>query len=267
LQTSDFKRVMESSSKGGHLEFVDITPAVMGNAVILLCRMRTGNAAGQNMSTFAADAVIQHVLDNFPIKPVQYFNGAKGLAMDKTCSAQVHSPYFRRGKRMVVEAEISHHVIQTVLRTTAHKMVECARAFETGRKLGSDVVNDNVMVSNGLAAIFIACGQDPACVLESTGGILSIERTSQGISAHLTLQNIMVGTVGGGTRLPTPDACLDIVLGSNKDIIVPAHEAKAFAEVVGATCLAGELSVIAAMSVHDFSKAHRELRVPQHSAM
>jgi hydroxymethylglutaryl-CoA reductase (NADPH) len=66
----------------------------------------------------------------------------------------------------------------------------------------------------------------------------------------VTLPSIMVGTVGGGTGLPSQRACLD-VLG----LAGPGH-AQALAEVAAGLCLAGELSIIGALCSGNFSRAH-----------
>jgi hydroxymethylglutaryl-CoA reductase (NADPH) len=71
--------------------------------------------------------------------------------------------------------------------------------------------------------------------------------------AAVTLPNVIVGTVGGGTGLPSQRACLDI-LG-----LAGAGHARAFAEVCAALVLAGELSITAALSSHQFAQAHARL--------
>ena len=66
--------------------------------------------------------------------------------------------------------------------------------------------------ANGLAALFIACGQDAACVAESAVGVTRFELTADGaLYAAVTLPNLIVGTVGGGTGLPSQRACLEIL--------------------------------------------------------
>ena len=92
--------------------------------------------------------------------------------------------------------------------------------------------------ANGLAAMFIACGQDAACVAEAAVGVTRFEPSGDGgLYAAVTLPNLIVGTVGGGTRLPSQQACLDI-LG-----LAGSGHARAFAEVAAAVALAGELSI------------------------
>jgi hydroxymethylglutaryl-CoA reductase (NADPH) len=106
--------------------------------------------------------------------------------------------------------------------------------------------------ANGLAAIYLACGQDVACVAESAVGVTRFELTDSGaLYAAVTLPNLIVGTVGGGTQLPSQHACLEVLnlAGSGK--------ARAFAEVCAGLLLAGELSIIGALAAGEFSKAHQ----------
>jgi hydroxymethylglutaryl-CoA reductase (NADPH) len=108
--------------------------------------------------------------------------------------------------------------------------------------------------ANGLAALFIACGQDAACVAESAVGITRFEVAEAGaLYASVSLPNIIVGTVGGGTSLPSQRACLDLL-----GLAGPDH-AEAFAELCAGLALAGEISIIAALSSHEFAQAHSRL--------
>jgi len=63
----------------------------------------------------------------------------------------------------------------------------------------------------------------------------------------------VVGSVGGGTGLPTARACLNIL-----GLAGPGH-ANALAEVCAGLVLAGELSITAALTAHEFTEAHRRL--------
>ena len=80
-----------------------------------------------------------------------------------------------------------------------------------------------------------------------------MEITGTDLYASVTLPNIMVGTVGGGTSLPSAKACLDILGLAGKG------KSGALAEVCGAIVLAGELSIIGAFCSGDFAMAHRAL--------
>ena len=81
-----------------------------------------------------------------------------------------------------------------------------------------------------------------------------MELTKDGdLYASVTLPNIMVGTVGGGTNLPSQKACLDL-LGLHG-----TGKSQALAEVTAVLCLAGELSIVGAFCAGHFSQAHHKL--------
>jgi hydroxymethylglutaryl-CoA reductase (NADPH) len=102
--------------------------------------------------------------------------------------------------------------------------------------------------------MFIACGQDAACVAEAAVGVTRFEPSGEGgLYAAVTLPNLIVGTVGGGTRLPSQRACLDI-MG-----LAGSGQARAFAEVTAAVALAGEISITGALAAGDFTRAHQRL--------
>jgi len=108
--------------------------------------------------------------------------------------------------------------------------------------------------ANGLAALFIACGQDAACVAESSTGVTRFDVTGEGhLYGAVTLPNLIVGTVGGGTKLPSQRACLEL-LG-----LTGPGSARALAEVCAGLCLAGEPSLAAAISAGQLASAHERL--------
>ena len=85
-------------------------------------------------------------------------------------------------------------------------------------------------------------------------GVTRYELTANGdLYASVTLPNLIVGTVGGGTSLPSQRACLDILGLSGEG------SANAFAEVCAGLSLAGELSIVAAIVAGHFTSAHAKL--------
>lgn len=108
--------------------------------------------------------------------------------------------------------------------------------------------------ANALAALFIACGQDAACVSEASVGVTRMDVTPEGdFYASIDLPNLIVGTVGGGTHLPTAQECL-AMLGCSG-----TGSARRFAEICAATVLAGEISITGALASGEFSRAHAVL--------
>jgi hydroxymethylglutaryl-CoA reductase (NADPH) len=111
-----------------------------------------------------------------------------------------------------------------------------------------------VQGANGLAALFLACGQDVAYVVESATGHLELAVTEAGdLYACVHLPSLVVGTVGGGTGQGTAVECLAI-LGCEG-----AGTARRFAEIAAATLLAGDLSLMASFTAGDFVAAHERL--------
>ena len=104
-----------------------------------------------------------------------------------------------------------------------------------------------------LPPFYIATGQDAACVSESAVGFTRMEPRDDSLFFSVTLPNILVGSVGGGTALPSQAAALAI-LGLNGP-----GKAAALAEVTAALCLCGEISIIGAIAAGHFTRAHQKL--------
>ncbi|MCI5058390.1 MAG: hypothetical protein MRY83_19925, partial [Flavobacteriales bacterium] len=108
--------------------------------------------------------------------------------------------------------------------------------------------------ANGLAALFLATGQDVACVSEAAVGVTRMDVTENGdLYASVTLPNLIVGTVGGGTKFTTQNEGLKIMKCAGKGT------ATRYAEICAAVVLSGELSIAAAIAEHHFTRAHATL--------
>jgi hydroxymethylglutaryl-CoA reductase (NADPH) len=243
-----FKTVAKETTRYG--ELVDMQLTVEGNHVHVQLEFTTGDAAGQNMVTIATEAICQHIAQYSPVRPRYWFVEAN-MSGDK--KATTHSFMTVRGKKVSAEVRVPRALIEQRLHTTATAMADYARMSMLGGVM-SGSIGVQGHYANGLAALFIACGQDAACVAEAAVGVTRFEANDEGgLYAAVTLPNMIVGTVGGGTRLPSQKACLD-VLG----LAGPDH-ARAFAEVAGALALAGELSIIGALTAGQFTGAHLKL--------
>lgn len=243
-----FQKTAGTTTSHGHL--VDIGCTVEGNHVYLNFEFTTGDASGQNMVTLATQAICDEILATTPVAPLRYYVESN-LSGDKKASARAFTS--ARGKKVTAEVTLSAELISKLLHTTPVAMADYWRMSAIGGVL-SGTLGIQGHFANGLAALYLATGQDAACVAESATGVTRFEVTPDGsLYASVTLPGIMVGTVGGGTGLPTQKACLELMglAGSGK--------ARALAEVCAGLLLAGELSIIAALSVGHFSRAHRKL--------
>jgi hydroxymethylglutaryl-CoA reductase (NADPH) len=238
----------ESTTRHGTLSDLRIT--IEGNHVYLLLEFLTGDASGQNMATIATEAACALIMERTPVRPAYFFVEAN-MSGDKKASAQ--SFLSVRGKKVTAEAIIPAELVEQFLHTTPQRMTDYWRMSALGGVL-SGTIGVQGHYANGLAALYLACGQDIACIAESAVGVTRFEVRADGaLYAAVTLPNLMVGTVGGGTGLPTQRACLELMglYGEGK--------ARALAEVCGGMVLAGELSIIGALAAGEFSRAHQKL--------
>jgi len=245
-QLEEFRQQAEATTRHGKL--IDMRIMVEGNHVYLNFEFTTGDACGQNMVTFATEAICRYIDAHAPVRP-QYSFVEANLSGDKKASAQ--SFLSVRGKKVTAEVILPPDLVGSCLHTTPEQMANYWRMSAIGGVL-SGTLGVHGHYANGLAALYVACGQDAACVAESAVGVTRLEVTSEGdLYAAVTLPNLMVGTVGGGTGLPSQQACLDI-LG-----LTGPGKAAALAEVCAGLCLAGELSIIGSLCAGDFAHAHR----------
>lgn len=233
-----------------HGKLLDMRVSVEGNHVYLSFEFTTGDASGQNMVTIATQAIYDFVLKNSPVEPEYSFLEANQSG-DKKSSYQ--SFIAVRGRKVTAEVVLPAELVQRRLHTSPVQMERYWRMSAIGGVL-SGTIGVQGHYANGLAALYIACGQDAACVAESAVGVTRFEIVDDGdLYASVTLPNVLVGTVGGGTGLPSQNACLSI-LG-----LTGPNQAPALAEVTAALCLAGELSIIGALTAGHFARAHQKL--------
>ena len=247
-QSEMFADVAGSTTRYG--ELVRTRFNVEGNHVYVIFEYSTGDASGQNMVTIATDAVCRFILDQAPVQPTHWFVEGNMSGDKKASHLSLQNV---RGKKVVAEVTLTSGIVEKHLKTTTERML----GFYSAASIGG-VMSGNIGIqghySNGMAALYIACGQDAACVAESAIGVTRFEEAkNNGLYAAVTLPNVIVGTVGGGAGLPSQKACLDI-LG-----LAGVDKAAAFAEVCAALVLAGELSISAALASDHFTRAHRTL--------
>jgi len=243
-----FQKVANATSSHGKL--VDIGTTVEGNHVYLNFEFTTGDASGQNMVTIASQAVCDYIDEHCPV-PIEQLYVEGNLSGDKKASSQAYSSV--RGKKVSAEVNISRELLDKYLHVTPEQMENYWRVSALGGVL-SGTLGVQGHFANGLAALYLATGQDAACVAESAMGVTRFEiNTDGGLYAAVTLPSVMVGTVGGGTRLPSQRACLEMM-----GLYGTGHSC-ALAEVCAGTLLGGELSIIAALATGDFTKAHKKL--------
>ena len=231
-----------------HGELVDMQLVLEGNNVHVIFEFTTGDASGQNMVTIATEAICRAITETAPVKPRYWFVEAN-MSGDKKATALSFTSV--RGRKVSAEIVIPGPLVERRLHTTPRAMADYARMSVLGGVM-SGSIGVQGHFANGLAALFIACGQDAACVAEASVGVTRLEVLDDGcLYASVTLPNLIVGTVGGGTSFPTARECLEMI-----GCYGEGH-ARKLAEIAAATALAGEISIIGALAAGEFGAAHQ----------
>ena len=248
LSENEEEVVSHAESTSRYARVRDMNVTVEGNRVYLNIIYTTGDASGQNMVTIATEKACEFIEKNSAVKPEKWYIEAN-MSGDKKASSQSFQSV--RGKKVVCEVIIPKELLKKRLNVTAREMEKFYQVTQNGG-IQSGVFGNQGHYANALAGIYIACGQDAACVSESSVGLTRFEALEdESLYASVTLPNLMVGTVGGGTSLPTQKIYLE-VLGA-----YGAGNANKFAEIVAGMCLAGELSISAAICSNNFTRAHK----------
>ena len=169
----EIKKAAEGTTRFGKL--IDTQICIEGNHVYLILVFTTGDAAGQNMASIATEAAVNWILANTPVKPRAAYVEAN-FSGDKKASA--HSLQTVRGKKVTAEVTIPADLVQRRLHTTVGRMIDFA-GFATIGGIMSGTLGTQGHYANGLAAMFIACGQDAACVAEAAIGNTRMEKTQR----------------------------------------------------------------------------------------
>jgi len=236
-----------------HGELTDVTPYVVGDSVYLRFRYDTKDAMGMNMATIATEAASVVVERETPAELVAL---SGNLCTDKKPAAI--NAVEGRGRTVTADVTIPREVVEERFDTTPEAIEEAntRKNLVGSAKAGS--LGFNAHAANVVAAVFLATGQDAAQVVEGSNAITTVEAREDALYASVNLASLEVGTVGGGTKLPTQCEALD-VLGVRGGGDPAGANADALAEIIAAGALAGELSLLAALASRHLSSAHAEL--------
>lgn len=234
-----------------------VRPIVTGRNLFLKFKASTGDGMGMNMVGKGTDAALKYLLQEFPHLKVVALSG--NVCTDKKPSAI--NWLEGRGKSVVAEAFIPRATVESVLKTTPEAMVEVNVAKNlVGSAVAGSIGGNNAHASNVITAMYIATGQDPAQNVESSNCMTTLEVTSEGdLYCAVTMPSIEVGTIGGGTILSPQSASLRLLGLKGSREGMPGHNARQLARVFASGVLAGELSLIAALSSGHLISAHMAL--------
>ncbi len=253
LQTPELMQEMRAvvATTTRHGELLRIDPYIVGKNIFLRFAYDTKDAMGMNMVTIASEAVMNFLEKKFGARHVTV---SSNMCTDKKPAAI--NVIEGRGRTTVAEITIPHDMVAAKLKATPERMcdVHYRKNFLGSARAVSFGFNSHV--ANVVAAMYIACGQDPAHVVEGSNAITSAELTDNGdLQFSVSMPSLPLGTVGGGTGIATQSECLTL-LGVKGGGSPPGSNARKLAEIVASASLAGELSLLGALASQDLARAH-----------
>lgn len=231
------KEVAESTTSIGKLNEIEHYHA--HNMVFTRFDYSTGDAAGQNMTSRATFVACQWIHKQSPAMS-HYLLSGNFDTEKKTSSVNLLKG---RGRRVTAEVTVPRQIMLDRLRITPEQM-HYGQGISYLSAFLSNSSNNAAHPANGLAALYLATGQDIANIAESNQCTTYNKVTRDGdYHFSMTFPALILATYGGGTALPTQRECLEIMdcFGQGK--------ALKLAEIAAGLALAGELSLGAAAKV------------------
>ena len=228
------KAQAESTTSVGKLLEIETYPS--HNMVFTRFNYSTGDAAGQNMTGKATFVACGWIRENFP--KLRTF-GLSGAWDTEKKTSYVNS-LKGRGRKVTAELTIPRQVLADILRTTPEHLrnshsISTLSAHLTGSS------NNAAHPANGLAALYMATGQDMANIGEANQcSVYSYVTKAGDLYYSITLPALIMATYGGGTNLATQRECLELMDCYGKG------KAYKLLEIAAAVVVAGELSLVSA---------------------
>ena len=216
---------------------------VIGPLLFLRLEIITGDAAGHNMATKAAEAVEAWARAQYP--GLAHVSVSGNYCCDKKVSAV--NGILGRGRFVVAEARVPGEACRKELRVEPETLARLnVRKNLIGSIIAGSVRSANAHFANVLLAFYLATGQDAANIVEGSQGIVHAEALDGALYFSCTLPNLVVGTTGVGKDLPWVEENLKR-LGCREDRPLGAN-ARRLATLAAAAVLCGELSLLAALA-------------------
>ncbi|XP_063225031.1 3-hydroxy-3-methylglutaryl-coenzyme A reductase isoform X2 [Bacillus rossius redtenbacheri] len=250
----NMKKTFDSTSRFARLTNIHIR--IAGRHLFVRFVAKTGDAMGMNMVSKGTEAALRFAQETFPDMEILSLSG--NFCTDKKPAAV--NWIEGRGKSVVCEAIVPADTVCSVLKTSVHALVDVHIAKNlVGSAVAGSIGGYNAHAANIVTAIFIATGQDPAQNVGSSNCMTLMEpwgASGDDLYISVTMPSIEIGTVGGGTILPPQGACLEVLGVRGPNEACPGENASQLARIVCAAVLAGELSLMAALTAGHLVRSH-----------
>ncbi|ROT39631.1 hypothetical protein SODALDRAFT_339106 [Sodiomyces alkalinus F11] len=245
------------NSTSNYARLVQMKTALAGTNLYIRFKATTGDAMGMNMISKGVENALDVMMNECGFEDMNIVSVSGNYCTDKKAAAI--NWIDGRGKSVVAEAIIPAEVVRSVLKSDVDSLVELNIAKNLiGSAMAASVGGFNAHAANIVAAIFIATGQDPAQVIESSNCITIMKNLRGSLQISVSMPSIEVGTLGGGTILEPQSAMLDMLGVRGSHPTQPGENARRLARIVAAATLAGELSLCSALAAGHLVKAHMQ---------
>ena len=244
IETRATDATRESETGSRFAKFHGLKAEVIGPLLFLRLEMETADAAGHNMTTVAAQHLMDWVLREW--KDLKAVSVSGNFCTDKKVSAV--NGLLGRGRSVIAEAVIPEALCQRRLRATPQAIAElCWKKNWAGSVAAGSLRSANAHFANMLLAFYLATGQDAANIVEGSQGFTYASVGEDGsLNFSVTLPNLICGTVGHGKDLGFVTQNLQ-ALGCLAER-APGENARRLATIAAAAVLCGELSLLAALA-------------------
>lgn len=252
---SDLQKVASQTSH--HIKLEKLLTRGVGRYRFVRFLFDTEDAMGMNMATIASEAMVAHI---------EQETGVTCLALAGNFDIDKKPAWLNfienRGTKAWAEVTVPANVLKNILKTTAERIYDVWLGKCMIGSAISGSMGFNAQYANVAAAIFLATGQDIGHVGEASMGITTAEIIDgKDLYINVCLPDLMVGTVGGGTGLATQREALSLLgIAGGKE----GKNAQRLAEIIAATALAGELSLLSSLGEGTLSRAHKRLGRGEH---
>ncbi|OGT45550.1 MAG: hydroxymethylglutaryl-CoA reductase [Gammaproteobacteria bacterium RIFCSPHIGHO2_12_FULL_41_20] len=247
------QQVVSESSRYARL--LDMHAQVVGTLLYLRFEFSTGDAAGHNMVTLAADHLLNWIVRHYP--ELSYVSISGNYCTDKKNSAV--NGILGRGKNVIAEVTLSRALCRRFLKTTPEAIVQLnVKKNLLGSIVAGGVRTANAHFANVLLGFYLATGQDVANIVEGSQGIVYAEARADNLYFSVTVPHLIVGTVGNGKGLTFVQENLRLLGCLEKRAV--GQNARRLAVIGAAAILCAELSLLAAQSKPgELMKSHLQL--------
>ncbi|KAJ5805548.1 uncharacterized protein N7503_003150 [Penicillium pulvis] len=229
--------------------------ALAGTYLYIRFKTTTGDAMGMNMISKGCEKALDVMSKECGFDDMSIISLSGNFCTDKKAAAINWTD--GRGKSVVAEAIIPGDVVKSVLKSDVSALVELNISKNLiGSAMAGSLGGFNAHASNIVAAIFLATGQDPAQVVESSSCITTMKNNNGDLQIAVSMPCIEVGTIGGGTILEAQGAMLDLLGVRGAHPTNPGENARQLSRIIAASVLAGELSLCSALAAGHLVKAH-----------